>query len=76
MKEFLADATLEEYPTQDTDATNMLKLLLTDHETIIQELRKDIMTCAESGDDGNADFLTATIQYHEKTAWMLRATIS
>lgn len=76
MKEFLADATLKEYPTQDTDATTMLTLLLTDYEQIIQEIRQDITTCVDAGDDGNADFLTAIMEQHEKTAWMLRATIS
>ena len=48
MKEFLVDATLEEYPTQGTNATTMLKFLLSDYEQLIQELRKDITTCAES----------------------------
>lgn len=76
MKEFLDDATLTEYPTQDTNATTMLTLLLADYEKLIQESRKDITTCVESWDDGNADFLTAIMEQYEKTAWMLRATVS
>gem|GEM_PF-2515169 len=76
MKEFLDDASIKEYPTQDTDATTMLTLLLADYETLIQESRKDITRCVDVQDDGNADFITATMQQYEKTAWMLRATVS
>jgi starvation-inducible DNA-binding protein len=76
MKEFLTDATLKEYPTQDTDATIMLQLLLSDYEMLIQSLRNDITHCVDAHDDGNADFLTAILEQFEKTAWMLRATVS
>lgn len=57
MKEFLDTATLTEYPTQPVDALEMMKLLLADYEVVIQELRNDIDTCMEIGDEGNADFL-------------------
>lgn len=76
MKEFLDTATLTEYPTQPVDALEMMKLLLADYEVVIQELRNDIDTCMEIGDEGNADFLIWVMRQHEKTAWMLRATVS
>lgn len=76
MKEFITEATLEEFPTADTAADKMIGTLLADYETIIQELRADISTCEQHGDAGNADFLTAIMEAHEKTAWMLRATVS
>ena len=76
MKEFITLATLLEYPTKDTPSKEMLILLLWNYEHIIQEVRKDITTCADIWDDWNADFLTTILAQHEKTAWMLRATVS
>lgn len=76
MKTFLEEATLLEHTATDTDATHMLTILLSDYEHQIQETRTDIRTCADAGDDGNADFLTGLLEQYEKTAWMLRATLS
>ncbi|MBD3270146.1 DNA starvation/stationary phase protection protein [Candidatus Peregrinibacteria bacterium] len=71
----LLEATkLKEYE-KDLDANNMIKSLLEDHEHLIIELRQGIKTCADLGDDGNADFLTARLEEHEKTAWMLRSSL-
>ena len=51
----------------------MIKLLLEDHETIIKNLRTWIEETANAKDLGTSDFLTARIEEHEKTAWMLRS---
>ncbi|WGL60226.1 DNA starvation/stationary phase protection protein [Pigmentibacter sp. JX0631] len=51
----------------------MLKVLAEDHETIIRNLRTWIDEVTTAGDVGTADFLTARIEEHEKTAWMLRS---
>ena len=51
----------------------MLKVLAEDHETIIRNLRTWIDEVTAAGDVGTADFLTARIEEHEKTAWMLRS---
>jgi len=51
----------------------MLEQLLSDNETIIREMRKDILEIAETDDMGTEDFLTGLIQKHEKDAWMLRS---
>jgi starvation-inducible DNA-binding protein len=51
----------------------MLKALLADHEAVIRQLRDDVETCEEAGDQGTMDFLTGLMEQHEKTAWMLRA---
>lgn len=55
-------------------ADDMVKDLLKGHETIIKALRDGIPIAEEASDDGTADMLTARMQVHEKTAWMLRAT--
>jgi len=58
-------------------AKEMLAELLSDHESIIQSLRKDIATVGEEhGDKGTEDFLTGLMEQHEKMAWMLRAYLT
>ncbi len=52
----------------------MIHNLMLDHETIIQQLRKDLEKADENFHDvGTNDFLTALLEQHEKMAWMLRA---
>ncbi len=53
----------------------MIANLLADHETVIRSLRKGIEVCDDVDDDGTEDFLTQLMEKHEKTAWMLRATL-
>ena len=76
MAEFLKHARLKEEPGKIPDAPGMIKQLLDDHETIIRQIRKDLETCADLGDMGTNNFLTEMLERHEKTAWMLRATIT
>ena len=73
--EFLKSATLKEHPGEFPSAKTMITNLLTDHETIIRNLRKDIEICDDLDDVGTEDFLTQLMEKHEKTAWMLRATL-
>ncbi len=75
MKEFVQYASLrEQNPAEVPDAVGMLRNLLADHEAIIKTLRQDIDTCDEEFHDaGTADFLTASMEAHEKMAWMIRA---
>lgn len=75
LAEFGKLARLKESLKDDLDASDMLSALLADHETLIRQLRGDVTTCGELGDDGSADFLTGLMEAHEKTAWMLRATL-
>jgi starvation-inducible DNA-binding protein len=52
----------------------MVVELLALHERMIVRLREDVELCAnEYGDAGTADFLTGLMEFHETTAWMLRA---
>jgi len=51
----------------------MISELLSDHETLIEEIRKDIDICASDNHDaGSADLLTGIMKQHETTAWVLR----
>lgn len=74
MAEFIKHSRLKEEPGKNPDALGMIKNLLTDHETIIRQMRQDIETCQNLGDMGTNNFLTEIMEQHEKKAWMLRAT--
>jgi starvation-inducible DNA-binding protein len=55
-------------------AMEMVAELLNDHEIVIRQLRADIAKVSDKfGDEGSADFLTGSMEAHEKMAWMLRA---
>jgi starvation-inducible DNA-binding protein len=74
--EFLDQSRLKEQPAKTMAAKTMVSSLLSDHEAIIQNLRKDLVTSVEKHHDmGTSDFLTGLMEQHEKMAWMLRATL-
>jgi len=73
LKEFLQHSSLKEAPGKYPAKEAMLKELLTDHETVIKALRKNIDDCDEKFKDaGTADFLTGLMEKHETIAWTLR----
>ncbi len=73
LSEFLENTRLKEAPGKNPNASGMIGELLHDHESLIQNLRSDLETCAEHGDAGTNDFLTGLMERHEKMAWMLRS---
>ncbi|MBI2608219.1 MAG: DNA starvation/stationary phase protection protein [Deltaproteobacteria bacterium] len=76
LNDFLKNTRLQE-SSNAKSAQDMLKDLLSSHESIIQLLRKDFVTCDEKYNDvGTNDFLTGLMEEHEKMAWMLRALLS
>ncbi|MET0393238.1 MAG: DNA starvation/stationary phase protection protein [Chitinophagaceae bacterium] len=73
LKELLKLASLKE-PVVPVDQTAQIKNLETDHETIIQNLRKLVDDFDEKYKDaGSTDFVTGLLKTHEKMAWMLRS---
>ncbi len=73
MNEFSKQATIKEHPGKYPSQKDMLKELLTDHETLIVQLREDIDLCFDKYNDaGTTDFLTGLMEEHETTAWVLR----
>ena len=74
LTELARTARLKEEPGKYPDAEGMLSRLLADHESVIRELRADLVTAIDKhGDAGTGDFLTGLMEKHEKMAWMLRA---
>lgn len=75
MSFFLENSFLEEQPNYNLEAEKMVAELVADTEKTISEMRKAIEVIGETGDKGTEDFLIATMQDHEKNAWMLRSMI-
>jgi starvation-inducible DNA-binding protein len=77
MNEFTLLSRIVEHPNKYPIQRAMISELLSDHEMIISELRKDIDVCAdECHDVGSADLLTGILQQHESIAWILRRYLS
>lgn len=74
LKDLTKIARLDENKIGYSDQTESVSALVTDHETIIRALRKDLDEAQNKYKDaGTADFLTGLMEQHEKMAWMLRA---
>ncbi len=77
MNEFTLLSRIVEHPNKYPVQKAMISELLSDHEMIITELRKDIDVFAdECHDVGSADLLTGILQQHESIAWILRRYLS
>lgn len=73
MSEFLKYSSIKESPGKYSSSKNILDELLSDHELVIIQLRKNIEECASKNKDaGTADFLTGLMEQHETTSWVLR----
>lgn len=73
MNEFTLLTRIIEHPNKYPVQRAMISELLSDHEILITELRKDIDLCAsENHDVGTADLLTGILQQHESISWILR----
>ena len=56
-------------------ATEMVRQLVTDHETVVRTARQVFPAADAANDEVSADLLTQRLQVHEKTAWMLRSLL-
>jgi starvation-inducible DNA-binding protein len=74
LKGFLQLTQLAEISRENNDSTGYIKELLTDHESIIIHLRKNINRFANDFQDaGTSDLITGIMEQHEKMVWVLRA---
>ena len=58
-----------------TDSKGMLEELLKAHEAISEDLRSGIKAISATDDCGSVDVLNSRLAFHEKTVWMLEATL-
>lgn len=74
LKDFLNVSRLSEQNDDFVGQDHIIKTLLTDHESVIRSLRRDITLVSDKYKDlGTADFMTGIMEQHEKIAWMLRS---
>jgi starvation-inducible DNA-binding protein len=57
------------------NANEMIKQLVEGNETVSRTARSLFPLVDKSNDEATADLLTQRMQYHEKTAWMLRSML-
>ena len=66
-------ASLRESSKAQLSDMDMVKELLANHEATIRTVRKAHEIADKGGDEATVDLLVGRLEYHEKTAWMLRA---
>lgn len=77
MKDFLNVTRLSEENDNFEHSTHITQLLITDHETIIGIIAKDIIPLANKLNDSiTIDLITGIIEQHEKMVWMLKSFLS
>ncbi|MEM7054789.1 MAG: Dps family protein [Pseudomonadota bacterium] len=57
------------------EAEQMVRNLVVGHETVARTAREAFAPADEAGDEPSCDLLTQRMQFHEKTAWMLRSML-
>jgi len=65
-----------EEATDVPDAEEMMRQLVTGHETVVRTAREAFPRADEVGDEPTCDLLTQRMQVHEKAAWMLRSMLA
>lgn len=74
LKQFLELTHLTEDDRGSNDGVTFIKMLLSDHESILIRLRENIDNYAGPlKDAGTSDYITGLMGTHETMAWMLRA---
>lgn len=72
-QQFMSLASIEE--TEGVPSANdMLQLLLDGHEAVVRTARTALPVADEANDEVTVDLLTQRLEFHEKTAWMLRTS--
>ncbi len=71
----MSDAASLPASAEADNADAMVADLLKSHEAVVATIRNALDLAGEHGDEATADILTPRLTVHEKTAWMLRATL-
>ncbi len=70
-----AKLTTIEEDSGNPNAKEMIANLVESNEKLIRTAREVIPKAADAGDEATVDLLTARMQHHEKTTWMLRSLL-
>ncbi|MEO1065095.1 MAG: Dps family protein [Actinomycetota bacterium] len=74
-RQFAALSSIDE-DDDSPDAMEMVRRLVTSHETVVRTARSIFPVVEAANDEPTADLLTQRMQVHEKTAWMLRSLLA
>lgn len=74
-KAFAKLSAISEPDALPKDAMGMVRALLEGHETASKEARKVLELAESVGDEVTLDMMVERMGVHDKTAWMLRATL-
>lgn len=72
LSEYLQKSNLKESKSDLSDS-EMIQNLLSDHGTLLKQMRKVVEVADKGGDEGTIDLIGAYIRELEKTSWMLDA---
>jgi starvation-inducible DNA-binding protein len=73
-REFGKLATIAE-PIDVPEAMEMVRMLVGGHEAVAKTARDILKVADAASDEPTADLLTQRLDFHEKTAWMLRSLL-
>jgi len=68
-------ASVPDAPAQPPKAMEMVRILVKGHEAVARTARELVPTVDKAGDEPTMDLLTQRLDFHEKTAWMLRSLL-
>ena len=71
-----AKLTRVEEATDVPNAEQMMRQLVSGHETVVRTAREAFPCADEAKDEPTCDLLTQRMQVHEKAAWMLRSMLA
>jgi starvation-inducible DNA-binding protein len=74
--EFAELSSVKDDPNADVSSDAMIKALLADHEQVTRTAKDVLPLLDGANDEGTNSLLGARIEYHEKTAWMLKSLVS
>lgn len=75
-KEYLELSSVSDTERTDLSAKEMIADLLKANETVVETTKKVLSKAQEADDEGTIGLLGDRINYHEKTAWMLRSMLA
>lgn len=74
-QEFAELSSIKDDSSKDVLAINMIENLLKDHEQVARTAKSILPLLEGANDEGTNSLLGGRIEFHEKTAWMLRSLI-
>ena len=72
---FVKLASVPDAPAQPPKALEMVRILVMGHEAVARTAREMVPVADKANDEPTLDLLTQRLDFHEKTAWMLRSLL-